>query len=136
PAQLFWLVPLLMVLVGYCGAAFDQFLRGRHWSYWRTLGFITGILLLIISLAPPVAGLAHDRLQGHMIQHLLMGMFAPLALVLAAPVTLAVRTLPVSAGRALVRVLRLPSIAVLSHPVTALLLNVGGMYVLYLTPLY
>ena len=136
PAQLFWLLPLLMVLAAYCGAAVRQFRRGRHWSYWRTSGFVAGILLLLISMTPPVAELGHHSLQGHMIQHLLMGMFAPLALVLAAPVTLALRTLPATVGRRLVHFLRMPLIGALSHPVSAALLNVGGMYVLYLTPLY
>src|SRR5690606_20169608 len=119
PAQLFWLVPLLMVLTAYCGAAVRQFRRGRHWSYWRTSGFVAGILLLFISMTPPIADLAHHSLQGHMIQHLLMGMFAPLALVLAAPVTLALRTLPATAGRRMVHFLRTPLIGTLSHPVSA-----------------
>ncbi len=69
-------------------------------------------------------------------QHLLLGMFAPLFLVLGAPITLALKTLPVKAARSLTSLLRTKAFYLLSHPVTAFILNIGGMYLLYLTPLY
>src|SRR5690606_34815391 len=72
----------------------------------------------------------------HMVQHLLIGMFAPLALVLAAPLTLTLRSVPRRASQWLVRVLHSEFVVWLSHPISALFLNIGGMYVLYLTPLY
>ncbi|OLT28502.1 hypothetical protein BJF82_03180 [Kytococcus sp. CUA-901] len=71
-----------------------------------------------------------------MYQHLLIGMYAPLALVLGAPVTLLLRSLPHRYGRVLGRMLGSVPMGVLAHPVTALVLNVGGLYLLYLTPLY
>ena len=71
-----------------------------------------------------------------MIQHLLIGMLAPLGLVLAAPLTLLLRTLSVTRARAVTAVLRSSAFHWLSHPGTALLLNIGGMYIIYLTPLY
>lgn len=75
-------------------------------------------------------------MRGHMAQHLLLGMFAPLGLVFGAPVTLALRSLPPRSGRTLVAVLRSRCVRLVSHPITAMFLNVGGMYLLYLTPLY
>lgn len=79
---------------------------------------------------------AHTDVRGHMTQHLLLGMFAPLGLVFAAPMTLLLRNLPPSGARRLVRFLSLLPIRILSHPVTATLFDIGGMYVLYMTPLY
>jgi putative membrane protein len=70
-----------------------------------------------------------------MVQHLLLGMFAPLALVLAAPVTLLLGTLPVGARRRAGAVLRSRVLHGVAHPATAAVLDVGGLYVLYLTPL-
>jgi len=75
-------------------------------------------------------------LRGHMVQHLLLGMFAPLALVMGAPATLLLRSVSARVGRFVVDLLNRKPVAVLTHPVTALLLDIGGMYVLYLTPLF
>jgi putative membrane protein len=63
-------------------------------------------------------------------------MVAPLGLVLGAPVTLLLRTLPVRTARRLSRVLRSRPLRVVTHPLTALLLTIGGLAALYFTPLY
>ena len=49
----------------------------------------------------PVATAAHSTFAAHMAGHLLRGMAAPLVLVLGAPVTLALRALPVAEARTL-----------------------------------
>ncbi|WP_350006165.1 cytochrome c oxidase assembly protein [Pseudarthrobacter sp. WHRI 8279] len=49
---------------------------------------------------------------------------------------LLLRSLPRRAGKTIGRVLRSGPLHVLAHPVTALILNVGGLAVLYFTPLY
>lgn len=132
-------VPFLFI-TGLAGAYLLGALRQKRarygWSRWRTLSFIGGLGLLGIAVAPPLMELAHQDIRGHMLQHLLLGMLAPLGLVLGAPVTLALRTLPVKTSRMLTAVLGSPAFHLLSHPVTALLLNIGGMYALYLTSLY
>jgi putative membrane protein len=71
-----------------------------------------------------------------MAQHLLLGMYAPLFLVLGAPVTLLLRTAPRSVGRRVGRLLRTRVVQVVSHPVTALVLSAGGTVLVYATPLY
>ena len=63
-------------------------------------------------------------------------MFAPIFLVLVTPVTLALIALPVRISRNVTTLLKGKLFYFLSHPVTAFLLDIGGMYVLYLTPLY
>ena len=130
-----WLA-LAARLAGYWTAARRLWRRQRRWSGWRCASFTAGVLLLGLGLAPPVAELAHHDFRGHMAQHLLLGMAAPLGLVFAAPVTLALRALPVAAARRLAALPRAPLLRALAHPVTALVLNIGGMYLLYLTPLY
>ena len=92
--------------------------------------------LLILALWPPLAFWMHYDIRGHMVQHLLIGMAAPLGLVLAAPVTLVLRTLPARVARRIMRILRSPGARGVSHPIIAAVLNIGGMYLLYLTPLY
>lgn len=110
--------------------------RGRGWSRWRAASFGLGMAMVLASLIPPLAPLAHHNLSAHMYQHLLLGMLGPIALVLGRPVTLALRNLAAPASRKLLSVLHSPPVQLVSHPVTALVLNIGGMGALYLTPLY
>ncbi|WP_349573280.1 cytochrome c oxidase assembly protein [Azotobacter salinestris] len=127
---------VLALLLGAYALATRTGRAGRRWNPWRTLSFGVGIALLGLALAPPVLALAHADLRGHMLQHLLLGMFAPLALVQGAPGTLLLRNLPPRAARALVAFLATRPVRTLIHPLTALALDIGGMYLLYLTPLY
>ncbi|MDQ0797976.1 cytochrome c oxidase assembly protein [Streptomyces sp. B1I3] len=108
----------------------------QGWSRWRTAGFVAGIALLALALLPPVAAYAHHDFRGHMVQHMLIGMYAPLALVLGAPVTLLLRTLPAPGGRGLTRVLHSRPARLAAHPAVALLLSTGTLVALYVTPLY
>ncbi|AXE81931.1 cytochrome c oxidase assembly protein [Streptomyces atratus] len=116
--------------------------RARHrnpvqgWRHWRTASFLTGCTLLAGALLPPLAPFAHGDFRGHMTQHMLIGMYAPLALVLGTPVTLLLRTLPAARARALMGVLHCRPARVLAHPVTALVLSTGILALLYFTPLY
>lgn len=106
------------------------------WSKWRLGAWIVGTSMVVGALSPSLTALAHHDHRFHMGQHLLLGMYAPLALVLAAPVTLLLGSSPRSLQRVLTRVLRSRVVHVVSHPVTAAVVNVGGMFLLYLTPLY
>lgn len=67
-----------------------------------------------------------------MLQHLLIGMVAPLGLVLGAPVTLALRSVTTPQARRIARLLCSRPLHLVANPLVALLLNV----VLYATPLY
>ncbi|GAA3953601.1 cytochrome c oxidase assembly protein [Actinoplanes auranticolor] len=122
----------LPVLVALIALGYEwRSLRVAGWSPWRGVAFQTGAAVLIVGLALPV----HD-FTGHASQHLLVAMVAPLGLVLGAPVTLLLRTLPVRTARRLTRLLRSRPARALAHPVTALVLTTGGLVALYLTPLY
>jgi putative membrane protein len=111
--------------------------RGRPVPAAKQVSFFAGLLLLAVALASPLHGVAEERLFWvHMVQHLLLGMFAPLALVLAAPVTLLLGVLPVAARGTARGLLRSRALHGLAHPATAAVLDMGGLYLLYLTPLY
>ncbi|EPE61667.1 putative membrane protein [Exiguobacterium sp. S17] len=71
-----------------------------------------------------------------MIGHLLLGMLAPLCLALSAPMTLLLRTLDVHVARRVTRVLKSRPLQFFTNPVTASILNIGGLYLLYMTDLY
>ncbi len=133
------LLPLLLLSVLfalYVVATFIQKEKKRRWNPWRTVSFVSGCVLAAISFSPQIMDYAHHHFRGHMVQHLLLGMLAPVTLVLGAPLTLALHTLPNKGARLVSKLLSSPFFHFVSHPVTALLLNTGGMYALYLTPLY
>lgn len=110
--------------------------RGHPWPGPRTALWLLGTGAAVVALAGPLAELAHTDPRAHMVGHVLLGMAAPLLMVHAAPVTLALRALPVRRARALAGALGSAPVAVLAHPVTAALLATGGLWVLYRTGLY
>lgn len=134
--QVFLVLPFLLVLFFYLLAVIVSNRRHKKWPLFRTLFWIAGVLLAVCSVAGPIAVRAHIDFTAHMTGHLFLGMAAPLFLVLAAPMTLLLRTLPVHLARRLARLLKSWPVRLLSDPVTASLLNVGGLWILYTTDLY
>jgi putative membrane protein len=134
-----WLLPVLVVVLGggvyVAGMLAYQARRGRSWSTWRAASWLAGTALVAVALSPAVNEIATEA-RGHMVQHLLLGMLGPTALVMGAPVTLLLGSTAPTVGRAVSRVLRSPAFHVVSHPVTAAAVHVGGLFALYLTPLY
>lgn len=133
------LVPLLILvgpLLAYLAAVVRLRRRTAAWPTRRIVSFTVGIALLAAAFLPPVSVFAHNTLRGHIAQHLLLGMFAPLGLVFGAPGTLLLRSVPVSDARRLVAILGSRPLRLLTHPMTAAVLDIGGMYLLYLTSLY
>jgi putative membrane protein len=114
----------------YLAAAVRLRRRGDAWPWWRSLSFVTGCAA--IAAVPPGA-----TFTAHMVQHLVVGMFAPLLLVSARPITLLLRALPAGRfRRAVVAVARSSPAAVLVFPPVAAVLDVGGLWVLYRTGLF
>ena len=126
----------VVVALGYVAAASAQTRRSRRWPSVRTACFVGAVALAGWSLWTPWLPFEHGDLRQHMLQHLMIGMYAPLGIVLAAPVTLALRTLPPARSRQICSLLRSRPARLLTQPVVALVVNVGGLVALYLTPLY
>ena len=122
----------LLLLAAYLSGRPRSFAR---WSETRTACFTLGCLLIALALSPGIASWAAADARGHMVQHLLLGMLAPVALVMGAPMTVLLRSVPVRLARAIVRMLAHPIVRVVSHPFAALVSMTGGMYLMYLTPL-
>ncbi|GAA3451763.1 cytochrome c oxidase assembly protein [Dactylosporangium matsuzakiense] len=110
--------------------------RGRSWPPERAAAWIAGVAAAAAALTGPLPESAHHHFTAHMAVHLLLGMIAPLLLVSAAPVTLALKALPVRPARTLAHLLASTPAAVLAHPVTAAVLDAGGLWGLYTTGLY
>lgn len=134
---------LVVALIATIGVAFYVvvLVRARNrlrrpWAVWRSASWLAGVGSVAVAISPPMQQYAHRDAGGHMVQHLLLGMYAPVLLMLAAPVSSLLAAVPPPVGRRLGQVLHNSFLRVVSHPITAALLNVGGLYVLYMTPLY
>ena len=122
----------LSAAVLYAAAAASLRRRRDRWPSLRQGSFLTGAAGLLIAAVVrfPLGGFA-----GHIVQHLIVGMIAPVLLVLGRPVTLALRALAGNPRRLLLRLLHGRAIGWVMFPPAAALLEVGGLWVLYRTRL-
>jgi putative membrane protein len=120
------LVPLILVAVLYARRVRTLRRRGTPVPGWRIACFSLGVALMVLALASPIAALGEERLFSfHMLQHVLLGDLAPLALL--AGVT----------GPILRPVLAyVHRLRVLAHPLVALPLWAVNLYVWHLPVLY
>jgi putative membrane protein len=132
------LIPLALTLLaaaGYGTGLVRLRRRGVRWPARRTACLAAGSLGVAAAVLPPIS--AYDEVfPVHVTQHLLLGMTGPAFMALSAPVTLALRALPPPPRRALLQFLHSRSAVILSAPATAVILDLGGLYALYLTGLY
>lgn len=129
-------VLLAVVIVLYIAATMLTNKRHRKWPLYRTAFWVFGVICAAASVIGPIATRGHMDFTVHMISHLLLGMLAPLLIVLAAPMTLLLRTLKVTQARHLSRLLKTWPVRILSNPIIASILNIGGLWILYTTELY
>jgi putative membrane protein len=134
--ELLLVLPFVLAALIYILFALFSNRRHKRWPYYRYIYCILGVFFAAITLIGPIATLAHVNFTIHMAGHLFLGMLAPLLLVLAAPMTLLMRTLHVKSARRLSHVLKSLPVSVYSNPVVASTLNIGGLWVLYTTELY
>jgi putative copper resistance protein D len=117
--------------------------RGDKWPVGRTISFAIGISLLDFATSGGLGVYALFSFEYHMVAHMVIGMLAPIAIVLGAPITLALRSLPL--GRTpeergvrgtLIAFLHTRYSIILTNPLTALALFDGSLFVLYFTNLF
>ncbi|GAA2942509.1 cytochrome c oxidase assembly protein [Streptomyces enissocaesilis] len=133
-AQLLAAAGAVLAVALYLTAAARLRRRGDAWPLRRDASFAAGgIALAAAATATPPGG----AFTAHMAQHLVAAMAAPLLLVLARPLTLVLRTLPPGpARRGLLATAHSRPAAWLAFPPSAALLDVGGLWILYRTPLF
>ncbi|TYL51952.1 bifunctional copper resistance protein CopD/cytochrome c oxidase assembly protein [Nocardioides sp. BGMRC 2183] len=117
--------------------------RGDRWSIGRSVAFFAGLLVIGYATFGGLGTYSHVMFSAHMASHMLLSMVAPILLVVGAPIALALRALPGSdvPGGAGPRQMLAGALASrparwVFHPVTAGLLLVGSLYVVYLTDMF
>jgi len=133
-----WLAVVLVLAAGlYLYGVHRMRSRGDRWPLPRTLLFLGPGLGSIAAVT--LSGLhAYDTtlLSVHMVQHMVLGMIAPIFLALGAPVTLALRVLAPRRRRRLLAILHSRVAKVLTFPLLAYALFVFTPFALYFGGLY
>ncbi|MCK6080218.1 cytochrome c oxidase assembly protein [Microbacterium sp. EYE_5] len=127
------LAPFAVAALTYAVAAAHESRRGRAWPLHRTVMWMLGLALPASAVFVVLTGAVSATV--HAAMHVAVGMAAPVLLVWAAPVTLALRTLAVTPARRVSRVLRSALVRAVGHPVTAAVLSVGTLWLLHRTEL-
>jgi putative copper resistance protein D len=117
--------------------------RGDKWPVGRTIAFALGITATDFATSGGLGLYAQFSFSYHMTAHMVLGMIAPIGLVLGAPMTLALRTLPQGRnndergvrGSLLAALHSKPGIF-FTNPIVALAIFDGSLFALYFTDLF
>ncbi|WP_335935503.1 cytochrome c oxidase assembly protein [Streptomyces sp. PTD5-9] len=116
--------------------------RGDSWPVGRTVFFVVGVLTVALVMCTKLNDYGMVMFSVHMVQHMVISMLSPILVLLGAPVTLALRALPV-AGRGrtgprelLLMLLHSRYMRVITHPVFTIPMFIASLYALYFTPLF
>ncbi|MBD0329526.1 MAG: cytochrome c oxidase assembly protein [Thermoleophilia bacterium] len=124
----FALAAVLLAAVAYASRARTLARRGSPVGRWRAVSFGTGLALALLALVSPLHALGEERLfSAHMLQHVLLGDLAALAVVagLTGPLL-----------RPLLALRAVAALRALAHPLVALPLWIANLLLWHLPALY
>ena len=117
--------------------------RGDKWPVGRTVSFSLAIAAIDFATSGGLGLYAHFAFSYHMVAHMILGMIAPIGIVLGAPITLALRTLPQGRNAdergvrgSLLTALHSKLAVFFTNPLVALAFFDGSLFVLYFTRLF
>ncbi|MFF1348900.1 cytochrome c oxidase assembly protein [Streptomyces sp. NPDC058322] len=141
-ADPFFLVGCLLGIGLYAYAVLRLRRRGDNWPAGRIVFFVVGVLSIALVMCTKLNDYGMVMFSVHMVQHMVISMLSPILLLLGAPVTLALRALPV-AGRGrtgprelLLKLLHSQYMKIITHPVFTIPLFIASLYGLYFTPIF
>ena len=117
--------------------------RGDKWPVGRTISFALGVSAIDFATSGGLGLYAQFSFSYHMIAHMILGMIAPIGIVLGAPITLALRTLPQARNKdergvrgTLLAALHSKLAIFYTNPIVALAFFDGSLFALYFTDLF
>ncbi|MEU6166739.1 cytochrome c oxidase assembly protein [Streptomyces tanashiensis] len=140
--DLFFLIGCLAALGLYGWGVARLRRRGDAWPVGRTVLFTVGVLSIALVMCTKLNDYGMVMFSVHMVQHMVISMLSPILLLLGAPVTLALRALPV-AGRGstgprelLLKLLHSRYMRVITHPAFTISMFIASLYGLYFSSLF
>ncbi|MGW7726312.1 cytochrome c oxidase assembly protein [Streptomyces canus] len=141
-ADPFFLVACLLALGLYTWGVVRLRRRGDAWSVGRTVSYVAGVLSIGLMMCTRLNDYGMVMFSVHMVQHMVISMLSPILILLGAPVTLALRALPVAGkGRKgprelLLALLHSRYMRIITHPAFTIPLFIASLYALYFTPIF
>jgi putative membrane protein/putative copper resistance protein D len=142
-ADPFFLVACLLGLGLYGYGVVRLARRGDAWSWGRTASFVIGVLTVLLVTCTRLNDYGMVMFSVHMVQHMVISMLSPILILLGAPITLALRALPVAAKRGskgprelLLMFLHSWYMRVITHPAFTIPLFIASLYALYFSPVF
>ncbi|MFJ8018914.1 cytochrome c oxidase assembly protein [Streptomyces sp. NPDC096311] len=142
-ADPFFLVACLVGLGLYGWGVVRLARRGDKWSVGRTIAFVLGVLTVMLMMCTKLNDYGMVMFSVHMVQHMVISMLSPILILLGAPITLALRALPVAATRGnkgprelLLMFLHSRYMRIITHPAFTIPLFIASLYALYFSPIF
>ena len=137
-----------LVVVGagsalYLSGLLTMHRRGDAWPVGRTIAWFFGLIIVAWATFGGLGVYTGVLFSAHMVSHMMLSMVAPIFLILGAPVTLALRTLPgprqpgeITPRQLLMALLHSRFSRFVTHPLVGPSLFIGSLYGLYFTPIF
>ncbi|MCX4672818.1 cytochrome c oxidase assembly protein [Streptomyces sp. NBC_01381] len=141
-ADPFFLIGSLVALALYGWGVARLVRRGDKWPVGRTVSFVAGVLTILLVMCTKLNDYGMVMFSVHMVQHMVISMLSPILILMGAPITLALRALPVAGkGRKgprewLLWVLHSRYMRIITHPAFTIPLFIASLYALYFTPIF
>jgi len=141
-ADPFFLIGCLVALGLYGWGVARLARRGDSWQAGRTLSFVIGVLTVMLVMCTKLNDYGMVMFSVHMVQHMVISMLSPILLLMGAPITLALRAMPVARRGAkgprelLLMLLHSRYMRIITHPAFTIPLFIASLYALYFTPIF
>ncbi|MGX1675127.1 cytochrome c oxidase assembly protein [Streptomyces sp. NPDC055400] len=141
-ADPFFLIGCLVALGLYGWGVVRLARRGDSWQVGRTLSFVIGVLTVMLVMCTKLNDYGMVMFSVHMVQHMVISMLSPILLLMGAPITLALRAMPVARRGSrgprelLLMLLHSRYLRIITHPAFTIPLFIASLYALYFTPIF
>ncbi|RFC76658.1 cytochrome c oxidase assembly protein [Streptomyces sp. AcE210] len=141
-ADPFFLIGCLVALGLYGWGVVRLARRGDSWQVGRTLSFVVGVLTVMLVMCTKLNDYGMVMFSVHMVQHMVISMLSPILLLMGAPITLALRAMPVARRgtkgprELLLMFLHSRYMRIITHPAFTIPLFIASLYALYFTPIF
>lgn len=141
-ADPFFLIGCLVALALYGWGVVRLVRRGDKWQIGRSISFVAGVLTILLVMCTKLNDYGMVMFSVHMVQHMVISMLSPILILMGAPITLALRALPVAARghkgprEWLLWILQSRYMKIITHPAFTIPLFIASLYALYFTPIF
>lgn len=140
--DIIWLLVAAFGILFYVLGVLRLRRRGDSWPWYRTVLWVSGMLLLAYITSGGVNVYQMYLFSSHMLAHMSLGMLVPLLLVPGAPITLALRAIEKRSDGSrgprewIMLLAHSRYFGIISHPIVAAIIFVGSLWLFYFTPLF